>query len=138
MDTRYFVIIIFLILSILQGCDRQIEQTVVVRANLESASLNSLWLVETDDCGSAPIRADWYRDGLWIFRASSTRGGVGVVTQELALCINDGHSSNTRVWHSIHGGGAPLIVLSCVLDEKNPCRMYEDGYTKGVWSEDGQ
>lgn len=126
-----------LALPLLAACDRQISQTVIVRANLENAGLDSLWLAEADQCSGERIKPGWYRDGLWIFRLLSTRGGVGVVTQELALCVN-GAAQPTKAWHSVHGGGAPLLVLSCVIGEPQPCRMYQDGYTEGVWSDEGQ
>lgn len=120
----------------LVSCDKQVRQTVVVRANVADASANSLWLTEADNCSAQRLSAGWYRDGVWIFNLSSTHGGVGVVTQELALCLH-GANANAEVpaWHSVHGGGAPLIVLSCVMSESSPCQMYQDGYTRGAWSE---
>ncbi len=127
-----------LVLSLLTACDRQIPQTVVVRSDLENAGLGTLWLTESDQCAGERIRPGWYRDGLWIFRLSTTRGGVGAVTQELALCLDGATAPPTKAWHSVHGGGAPLLVLSCVIGEPEPCRMYQDGYTEGAWSDDGQ
>lgn len=125
------------VLMTLVGCDKQVQQTVVVRANIASADVEALWLTEASNCSAPRIKAGWYRDGLWIFRLSSTRGGVGTVTQELAVCARgEGATAATPTWHSVHGGGAPLIVLSCVLGEKDPCRMYQDGYTEGAWSEE--
>lgn len=125
-----------LALSVLVGCDKQVEQTVVVRADIANATTESLWLTEADNCSAQRLTAGWYRDGLWIFKLSSTRGAVGAVTQELAVCTNVPNVTTTPMWHSVHGGGAPLLVLSCVPNEKAPCRMYQDGYTKGAWSEE--
>lgn len=128
-----------LILAVLVGCDQRVEQTVVVRANVANPDAESLWLTESNSCSAATIKAGWYRDGLWIFRLSTTRGGVGTVTQELAVCARgDSATPAAPAWHSVHGGGVPLIVLSCVLAEKNPCRMYQDGYTEGAWSEESE
>ena len=84
------------------------------------------------------MRPGWYRNGMWIFRISSTRGGVGVVTQELALCYQGDQGSATKMWHSLHGGGAPLLVLSCETDAKEACRLYQDGYAEGAWSDGAQ
>lgn len=127
-----------LALGLLAGCDRQILQTVVVRADVENAGLDSLWLAEDDQCVAKLSKPGWYRDGLWIFNISTTRGGVGAVTQELSLCLNDTPAQATKVWHSVHGGGAPLLVLSCVIGDAEPCRMYQNGYTEGAWSDNGQ
>ncbi len=119
-------------LPLLAACDQQISQTVVVRANVKSGDGDSLWLVEDNQCIGNRMKAGWYRDGLWIFRLSTTRGGLSVVTQELALCVNGATAPPTKVWHSLHGGGASLLVLSCVLGEPNPCRLYQDEYPEGM------
>lgn len=121
--------------TLLAACDTQVPQTVVVRANVASPSLDSLWLVEGNQCGGKRIRPGWYRDGLWIFRLSSTRGGVGAVTQELALCYSGTNAPATSAWHSLHGGGAPLIVLSCEGSTPKSCSLYMDQHTEGVWAE---
>ena len=65
---NHYIAIIALVSSLLSACDRTVPQTVVVRVNLEGASGESVWLVESDDCSAQPIKAGWYRDGLWIFR----------------------------------------------------------------------
>jgi hypothetical protein len=57
------------------------------------------------------------------------------VTQELTLCVNMPGAPPEPMWHSLHGGGAPLIVLSCLLEEDPSCRMYQDGYAEGEWSD---
>lgn len=136
MNQLVLLVVAAFALPLLAACDRQIPQTVIVRANVENARSESLWLVETDQCAGKRIGPGWYRDGLWIFRLSTTRGGVGAVTQELALCADGATAPPTKVWHGVHGGGAPLLVLACVIGEQNPCRMYQDGYTEGVWSDD--
>lgn len=119
--------------STLLGCDTQVPQTVVVRANFAGANPESFWLVESDRCDEEPINARWYRRELWIFGLSSTRGGLGVVTQELALCYKGSGTSPIVAWHGLHGGGAPLIVLSCDEGEGKPCALYMDQYTEGTW-----
>ena len=130
---RWLTMGCFFLVLLLGACDRQVPQTVVVRADVSNATLDSLWLVEDDMCGSARITPGWYRDGLWIFSLSSTRGGVGVVTQELALCYQNAGAPPTKAWHSVHGGGAPLIVLSCGNPES--CGLYMDGHTEGAWAQ---
>jgi len=131
---EWIIALAILALPFLTGCDQQVEQTAIVRTDIANASEETLWLTEAADCSAQPIKAGWYRDGLWIFRLSSTRGGVDVVTQELSVCTHDvATGAPLRLWHSVHGGGAPLIVLSCVTDA-SPCLMYQDGYAPAAWS----
>jgi hypothetical protein len=137
MKTGYAAFILIVVLA-LQGCDQRVPQTLIVRANVAGASQDSIWVAESDNCIAEQVKPGWYRDGLWIFRLSTTRGGVGAVTQELALCARGNGEQPNRMWHSVFGGGAPLIVLSCVAGDKAPCRMYQDGYTPGAWSDEGE
>lgn len=132
---RWSVIAAVLLVSLLTACDRQVPQTVVVRASLDGPGPNSIWLVESDQCTSDRIRPELYRNGLWIFRLSSTRGGVGSVTQELTLCYQGADASPTKAWHSLHGGGAPLIVLSCGESAPDACALYMEQHTEGPWEE---
>jgi hypothetical protein len=131
---RWLVIMAALTALLLTACDTQVPQTVVVRANVANASLDSLWLVEADGCEGERIKPAVYRNGLWIFSLSSTRGGVGAVTQELALCQST-NASPIKAWHSLHGGGAPLIVLSCDESAPESCALYMDRHTEGAWTE---
>lgn len=132
---RWLIIAAVLLVPLLTACDTQVPQTIVVRASLANPSPNSLWLVESDQCTSAQIRPELYRNGLWIFRLSSTRGGVGAVTQELALCYKGTEASPIKAWHSLHGGGAPMIVLSCDDSASNACALYMEQHTEGPWEE---
>lgn len=132
---RWLMIVAAFTALLLTACDTQVPQTVVVRANVANASLDSLWLVEADRCEGERIKPGWYRNGLWIFSLSSTRGGVGAVTQELALCHQSTNASPIKAWHSLHGGGAPLIVLSCDESASESCALYMDEHTEGAWTE---
>jgi hypothetical protein len=129
---------LFLLVLLTVACDRRVEQTLVLRADIDNATQNSVWLTESNNCSASHIAPGWYRNGLWIFRLSSIRGGIGAVTQELTLCANNTSGATNTIWHSIHGGGAPLIVLSCIASEKSSCQMYQDGYTPGAWSGDDE
>jgi len=132
---RWLRVVFACALLLVSGCDRQIPQTVVVRRDVPSPSSDSLWLVESDQCTSERIRPERYRNGLWIFSLSSTRGGVGVVTQELSLCYQGAAASPIKAWHSLHGGGAPLIVLACDGTAPESCALYMEQHAEGVWEE---
>jgi hypothetical protein len=113
--------------------DREVEQSFVVRANLEEPNAQSLWVVEGEDCTGERVPAGWYRDGVWIFRLSTTLGGIGVVTQELAVCTSEPSGPPNLLWHTIQGGGEPVLVLSCVLEDEDPCLLHNRGSTEGMW-----
>jgi hypothetical protein len=130
------ILLLCAVLTQFAGCDQNIEQTLVARVNLLNADQDSLWLVESDICTDKRIQAGWYRDGLWIFRLSSTRGGLSVVTQELTLCKKNNVANPDKIWHSLHGGGEPLIVLSCIKNEKYSCLVYQEGYAPNMWYDD--
>lgn len=133
-----WLMIVTALVSLLTACDRHVPQTVVVRASVANAGLDSLWLAEADQCTGDRITPVRYRDGLWIFSLSSTRGGVGAVTQELALCYQDTNASPIKLWHSLHGGGAPLIVLACSGGTPESCSLYMDRHAEGAWIEPKQ
>ncbi len=131
-----YALIATALMPLLTACDSQVSQTVVVQANIANPAMNSLWLVEADQCTGKQIRPELYRNGLWIFSLSSTRGGIGVVTQELALCHQGAASSPpTKIWHILHGGGAPFIILSCDGTSRQSCALYMDRHAEGDWHE---
>ncbi len=122
--------------ALLSACHKQIPQTVIVRANAFTLDMNSLWLVESPQCTGKRIMPRLYRNGLWIFKLSSTRGGIGTVTQELTLCYQGTDSSPIKMWHSLQGGGSSLIVLSCGDETaQDSCGLYMDQHTQGTWEE---
>ena len=132
---RWLMTVTAIAVLLLTGCDRQVLQTVVVQLDLANYGPDSLWLVQSDQCSAERIRPERYRNGLWIFSLASTQGGVGVVTQELSLCYQDAGAATTRAWHSLHGGGAPLIVLSCDTSAPESCALYMQQHAEGGWDE---
>ncbi len=130
------IAIAFAAFFMMQACDKQVPQTVLVHAENPAPPSSALRLVESGECKDAGTAPGWSSNGLWIFNTSSIRGGVGAVTQELSICIGDVPATSNRAWHSIHGGGAPLLVLSCDFGEGGRCKMYQDGYDPGTWTED--
>lgn len=132
---RWLMIITTTVVLLLTGCDKQVLQTVVVQVNLAAHGPDAPWLVQSDQCSADRIRPERYRNGLWIFSLASTQGGVGVVTQELSLCYQAANGSPTRAWHSLHGGGAPLIVLSCDTSAPESCALYMQQHAEGPWEE---
>ena len=50
--------------------------------------------------------------GRFRLQTESTQGGVGVVTQEIAICFEQ-VGKWYPLWSTVTGGGAPKIVLAC-------------------------
>jgi hypothetical protein len=136
MKSNIHLSLILLVGILAQGCDRQIPQTVVVHADNSPPVPLTLRLVESNQCEDEGTSAGWSSNGLWIFRTTSIRGGVGAVTQELSICVGDSPATSNSVWHTIHGGGSPLLVLACDFGGTKSCKMYQDGYELGAWSQD--
>ena len=128
------IVFVALLVVLAAGCDSEVPQTVVVRSDVIAPDLGSMYLVEGRECSGKRTTPGWYRNGLWIFRLTSTRGGVGVVTQELALCYQVADASPVKLWDILHGGGAPLLVLSCDGPNQGSCALYMEGYTEGPWA----
>lgn len=109
--TRLNKLLLFLLLSLV-GCDREIPQQVIVRLPAEVAHSAEVVLFDSLECSGEAVALSANDPGVLRFKTESTRGGVGVVTQELSLCIR-ANGDWTRLWSSRHGGGATLIEVSC-------------------------
>ena len=100
----------------LVGCDAQVPQEIVgtLAVGDQPAANQDLWLYPAETCEGAAIQARTDASGTFRFSTESTRGGIGVVTQSLSLCIGDG-AVREKLWSSTHGGGAGRITLTCYL-----------------------
>lgn len=119
MDIRYLQTlgVMALILSAV-GCDKQIAQKVTVNVRDWTASPESMRLHAAIGCTGDYIEAARSEDKTFTFATSSTRGGIGVVTQEVALCFPSDHEWR-QLWSSRHGGGAKEILIKC--DSETSC-----------------
>ena len=99
---------------VLAACDRQIPQLVAGRFEPSFGQPPAVVaLFEGEACTGPSIRSHVSPAGEFSFRLSSTRGGVGVVTQQLSLCGITAAGQVQPIWSSLHGGGATAIKLSC-------------------------
>ena len=64
------------------------------------------------NCEGEYIETETDDDGSFIFHTESTRGGLSVVTQSIALCVKE-EGSWRPLWATITGGGAPTIKMTC-------------------------
>jgi hypothetical protein len=101
-------------LLLLSACDTQVLQEVVgtVSTGSEPAASLELRLYSAETCDGPVLATTTDEHGDFRLQTESTRGGVGVVTQSLTLCVNEG-SKLKVLWSSTHGGGASRISLTC-------------------------
>jgi len=103
---------------VVAGCDESVPQQVLVDVAAWKGAPEVLRLHETAECKGPFQEQTRSAEMAFKFETVSTRGGVGVVTQDLALCYLAG-SGWRSVWSSRHGGGAIRIVLRC--DSSTSC-----------------
>jgi hypothetical protein len=63
-------------------------------------------------CDGEPLETKTDANGRFRFETESTRGGISVVTQEIALCTEQSGQWKP-LWSTIIEGGAAKLVLSC-------------------------
>jgi len=74
------------------GCDREVAQIVTVDVAEWTPAPQAVRLYAAPECTGEFLIATNPSRGKFMFRTSSTKGGVGVVTQELSLCHElEGH-----------------------------------------------
>ncbi len=102
---------VLLVASVLQGCDKDVPQTIELTVAQQFADPGVTGLFSSLDCSGERIPSV-HANARIVFATTSIRGGIGVVTQELSVCVHD-EESWRAVWSSRHGGGARLIRIDC-------------------------
>jgi hypothetical protein len=105
----------------LSGCDEQIPQLVTGSLSLKEGPVANRALrlyASHPNCEGTFAEARTDANGRFNFRTESTRGGVSVVVQPMALCVE--HSGRwTPLWATLIGGGANRITLMCRPHDTN-------------------
>lgn len=104
--------ILIVVLIVVAGCDRRIQQVVLVDVSDWHEGPKAFRLHSIVDCSGEFLQAIRLSRTKFEFRTDSTKGGIGVVTQELSLCYEVEGRWN-QVWWSRHGGGARQIKIWC-------------------------
>lgn len=104
--------IIFIVTLAMSSCDQTVPQQVIVNVASWEGAPKLLRLYGRVKCNGPYKEQARSTDLTFTFDTESTRGGVGVVTQDLALCYQAG-SIWLPLWSSRHGGGAIRIVVEC-------------------------
>jgi len=97
------------------ACDQQLPQ--VVTGSLRTAdrawATQSLRLYASHPaCDGAFVETRTDANGTFRFTTETTMGGLSVVTQPIALCVEKS-GAWVPLWATIIGGGAKSITLTC-------------------------
>jgi hypothetical protein len=111
------------------GCDTVQDQTVAVALSRGAlpAVAAKVRLYPLQNCLGSFQELTTSSDGRVQFVRTAEIGGVGVITDELSVCIESGVSW-TPLLSSLHGPAPALIELSCDLGAPIPrCSVAFDG-----------
>jgi hypothetical protein len=111
------------------GCDSVQDQTIVVALTRGAAPAASLKvrLHALQNCQGSFEEATAASDGHARFVRTVEIGGVGVITDELSVCVELGRSW-VPLLSSLHGPAPALIEVNCDLDLSTPrCLVAFDG-----------
>ena len=97
------------------ACDKTIPQTFtgVLSSNSAPESNLSIRLYASHKkCEGEFLESKTDSSGVFSFSTHSVRGGLAVVTQSIALCVEKS-GSWVPLWSTITGGGAHSLQLNC-------------------------
>lgn len=100
---------------VLTGCDKQVPQEITGSISLGSGPMADTKLrlyASEKSCEGEYVESTTDTNGAFRFETESTRGGVGVVTQSIAICAEQSGDWKP-LWSIVTGGGAPRIILTC-------------------------
>lgn len=122
----------------LSGCDKRQAQTVSValtRGGIPVAG-DDVRLYAGQSC-QGPFQENTLREGKAAFSRTVEIGGVGVITDELSVCLGVG-GAWTPLFSSLHGPAPDRIEITCDLDKaERPCVTRFNGRTLDEPSENG-
>jgi hypothetical protein len=99
------------------GCDKQQQQTVSITLTRDTHPLAGVdvRLYAEQDCKGTFQSGKTSDEGQVRFTRNVEIGGVGVITDELSVCINS--SGEWRpLFSSLHGPAPALLELKCTMD----------------------
>jgi hypothetical protein len=114
----------------LSGCDKRQEQTVSVAVMRSGAqvAVGDVRLYAAQSCQGS-FQEQTLREGKVAFSRTVEIGGVGVITDELSVCLGTGETW-APLFSSLHGPAPERIDIACDLDKSEPqCTASFDGRT---------
>ena len=106
---------VLLCASLVSGCDTQVAQVISGTLTSESGPVANSTLRLYDSfrtCEGAFVEGNTDQHGKFRFTTVSTKGGISVVTQSIALC-SEQSGKWIPLWSTITGGGSEAIGLEC-------------------------
>jgi hypothetical protein len=111
------------------GCDSVQDQTIEVALNHGYAPAGAIKvrLHELQNCQGSFQETTATSSGHARFTRTTEIGGVGVITDELSVCLQS-HGTWTPLLSSVHGPAPALIEVTCELSPPTPqCHVAFDG-----------
>ena len=106
---------------LIASCDKQVDQIISGSIKLEKIQViqKPVRIYSSyKKCEGNYMETMTDSNGAFTFNTTSTRGGLAVVTQSIALCISK-ENKWQPLWSTIVGGGANQIILNCTSVGKN-------------------
>jgi hypothetical protein len=120
------------------GCDKQQQQTVSIWLSREAQPFSGadLRLHAQRDCQGPFQSAQTSAEGEAHFLRSVEIGGIGVVTDELSICVNLA-GNWIPIFSSLHGPAPEVLALKCEVDAfSGRCASSFDGQPFEEWVSD--
>jgi len=121
---------VMLVAAALSGCDKRQEQTVSVTITRSGSPVvnGDVRLYTAQSCKGSFL-AYTLREGKSSFLRKVEMGGVGVITDELSVCLGVGEAW-MPLFSSLHGPAPGRIDIACDLDKtERQCITRFDGRT---------
>ena len=112
---RNSVVPTILVALAIVACDKQVPQVItgtLALGEFPSGNMKLRLYASYPDCEGEYIETQTDKDGSFDFHTESTRGGLSVVTQSIALCVEEDGAWHP-LWATITAGGAPSIRMKC-------------------------
>ena len=113
----------------LSGCDKLREQLVVVGATRDGSAVAGLEvrLFQKQQCQGTYAQRALGADGVATFSRTVEIGGLGVITDELSVCVSD-QGAWKPLFSSFHGPAPARIDITCDFgDSTLECKTRFDG-----------
>ena len=133
MHLRHSLAVWGIVACVVSGCDKQIPQTVVGTINTAAGPASNIAVrlyPSFRTCEGQFLEGRTDASGRFSFFTESTRGGLSVVVQHLALCTEVAGKWQP-LWSIVTGGGATRVVLNCQPQKNDEGENCESEFTYG-------
>jgi hypothetical protein len=128
MRELFFLLAVAFTLGI-AGCDKQRQQTVSIALSREAKPYSGadVRLHAQQNCQGPFQSAQTSQEGQVHFTRLVEVGGIGVITDELSVCVNPS-GSWISIFSSLHGPAPEVLMLKCEVEASSgSCAASFDG-----------